>query len=179
MISTGRKVCRRSDVIVGSSPEPPLKVGMITLTEALPPDRLVLCRRTPNNASDTRDSVNRGMSNISTEKASRSKLVSASCCTISSMRRTSDGQQDAHRCDCSRDRKRRAISRSCIWQRVWHASCRSAIVFGVMGYQYGHANVVEYFMKTVDLEFGASDVSSCPRRTLQHDKPMSAVSGRE
>ena len=36
MISTGRKVCRCSDAIVGPSPEPPLNVGMITLTEALP-----------------------------------------------------------------------------------------------------------------------------------------------
>src|SRR5262249_15506659 len=35
MISIGRKVCRCSEAIVGSRPEPPLKVGMITLTEAL------------------------------------------------------------------------------------------------------------------------------------------------
>ena len=42
MISTGRRVCRCSDAIVAPSPEPPLKVGMITLTETLPAGTLSL-----------------------------------------------------------------------------------------------------------------------------------------
>ena len=41
MISTGRKVCWCSEAIERSSPEPPLKVGMITLTEALPAGALI------------------------------------------------------------------------------------------------------------------------------------------
>jgi hypothetical protein len=43
--------------IVGARPEPPLKVGMITLTEALPAGIPALGLRTPNRASDTSDSV--------------------------------------------------------------------------------------------------------------------------
>ena len=82
MISTGRKVCRCSEAIVGPSPEPPLNVGMITLTEALPAGALSLRLRTPNKANERSDSV---LSNISTEKASRAKFVPASSCTISNM----------------------------------------------------------------------------------------------
>jgi hypothetical protein len=57
MISEGRKVCRCSDAIVGASPEPPLNVGMITLTEALPAGGLSLGLRTPKKANDSNDSV--------------------------------------------------------------------------------------------------------------------------
>ena len=57
MISTGRKVCRCSEAIVGPSPEPPLNVGMITLTEALPAGTLSLRLHTPNKANERSDSV--------------------------------------------------------------------------------------------------------------------------
>jgi hypothetical protein len=57
MISTGRKVCRCSDAIVGSSPEPPLNVGMITLTEAPSARTLSLRLRTPNKANESSESV--------------------------------------------------------------------------------------------------------------------------
>ncbi len=57
MISTGRKVCRCSDAMVGASPEPPLNVGMITLTEALPTGALSLRLRTPKKASESNESV--------------------------------------------------------------------------------------------------------------------------
>ncbi len=57
MISNGRKVCRRSDAIVGASPEPPLNVGMITLTEALPAGTRSLRLHTPNKANERSDSV--------------------------------------------------------------------------------------------------------------------------
>jgi hypothetical protein len=52
-----RKVCRCSDSIERSSPEPPLKVGMITLTEALPAGTLLRRPRTPNKDNETSDSV--------------------------------------------------------------------------------------------------------------------------
>jgi hypothetical protein len=89
MISTGRKVCRRSESIEGASPEPPLNVGMITLTEALLAAPLSFRLLTPNKARETSDSVKRGMSNIRTEKASRKKLAPANTCTISNMEATS------------------------------------------------------------------------------------------
>jgi hypothetical protein len=57
MISIGRKVCRCSEAIVGSRPEPPLKVGMITLTEALRAGFASLGLRMPNKASERSDSV--------------------------------------------------------------------------------------------------------------------------
>jgi len=57
MISTGRKVCRCSEAIVGPRPEPPLNVGMITLTEALLAATLLLRFHTPNKANDSSDSV--------------------------------------------------------------------------------------------------------------------------
>ena len=56
MISNGRKVCCCSDAIVGPSPEPPLKVGMITLTEALLAGTLSLRLHTPNSANESSDS---------------------------------------------------------------------------------------------------------------------------
>ena len=106
MISTGNKVCRRSDVMVGSSPEPPLKVGMITLTVALPGGTPVFRRRAPNNANETSDSVKRGMSNISTEKASKNKLVSGKQLHhldhATHLGRAKRRSPDA---ECSRDRK--------------------------------------------------------------------------
>ena len=57
MISNGRKVCRCSDAIVGPSPEPPLKVGMITLTAALPASTLSLRLHAPNRANESSDRV--------------------------------------------------------------------------------------------------------------------------
>jgi hypothetical protein len=57
MISIGRKVCRCSEAMVGPSPEPPLNVGMITLTEALPAGTLSLRLHTPNKANERSDSV--------------------------------------------------------------------------------------------------------------------------
>jgi len=57
MISTGRKVCRCSDAIEGASPEPPLKVGMMTLTEALLAASLSFRRLTPNKAKETSENV--------------------------------------------------------------------------------------------------------------------------
>jgi hypothetical protein len=92
MISSGRKVCRCSDAIEGPSPEPPLNVGMITLTEALPAGTLSSRLHAPKKANDKSDRLYRGMSNISTEKTSRKKFVSASSCTISNMCLTSIGQ---------------------------------------------------------------------------------------
>ena len=56
MISNGRKVCRCSDAIVGPSPEPPLKVGMTTLTEALLAGTLSLRLHAPNRANESSDS---------------------------------------------------------------------------------------------------------------------------
>jgi hypothetical protein len=53
MISTGRKVCWCSETIVRSSPEPPLNVGTMTLTEALPEGILSIRLDTPNKARDT------------------------------------------------------------------------------------------------------------------------------
>ena len=52
-----RKVCRCSEAIVGPSPEPPLNVGMITLTEGLPVGTLSLRLHTPNKANERSDSV--------------------------------------------------------------------------------------------------------------------------
>jgi hypothetical protein len=57
MISTGRKVCRCSEAIVGPSPEPPLNVGMITLTDALLAGTPSLRLHTPNKANERSDSV--------------------------------------------------------------------------------------------------------------------------
>ena len=57
MTSTGRKVCRCSEAIVGASPEPPLNVGMITLTEVLPTGALRLRLHKPNKANESSDSV--------------------------------------------------------------------------------------------------------------------------
>jgi hypothetical protein len=57
MISTGRKVCRCSEAILGPSPEPPLNVGMITLTEALLAGTPSLRLHTPNKANERSDSV--------------------------------------------------------------------------------------------------------------------------
>src|SRR4029077_2727476 len=55
MISSGRKVCRCSDAIVGPSPEAPLNVGMITLTEALPAGTLSSRLHAPRKAKDRSD----------------------------------------------------------------------------------------------------------------------------
>jgi len=57
MISTGRKVCRCSEAIVGASPEAPLKVGIITLTEALPSGGRSVRLQKPDKANETSDSV--------------------------------------------------------------------------------------------------------------------------
>src|SRR5262249_21834771 len=57
MISKGRNVCRCSDAIVGASPEPPLNVGMITLTEALPSGGRSVRLQKPDKANETSDSV--------------------------------------------------------------------------------------------------------------------------
>src|SRR3954462_810170 len=56
MISNGRKVCCCSDAIVGPSPEPPLKVGMITLTAASLAGTLSLRLHAPNRANESSDS---------------------------------------------------------------------------------------------------------------------------
>ena len=48
--------CCCSDAIVGSSPEPPLKVGMMTLTEALLAGTLSLRLHAPNSANESSDS---------------------------------------------------------------------------------------------------------------------------
>jgi predicted glycoside hydrolase/deacetylase ChbG (UPF0249 family) len=57
MISSGRKVCRCSEAIERSSPEPPLKVGMITLTDAMPVARPSSRLFKPNKAKETSDKV--------------------------------------------------------------------------------------------------------------------------
>ena len=57
MISTGRKVCRCSEAIVGASPEPPLNVGIITLTEALPSGTGLVRLQKPDKANETSDRV--------------------------------------------------------------------------------------------------------------------------
>jgi hypothetical protein len=58
MISSGRKVCRRSEAMERTSPSPPLNVGMITLTVTLlaGASGQDVCR-TPNKASETSDKV--------------------------------------------------------------------------------------------------------------------------
>jgi len=57
IISCGRKVCRRSDVMVCPGPSPPLKVGRITLTDAGAAGAAAPDRHAPNNASESSDSV--------------------------------------------------------------------------------------------------------------------------
>jgi hypothetical protein len=77
------------------------------------------------------------MSNISTEKASRNKLVPARSCTISNMSPTSESPNKtlAER-KCGRDHK--------------DASATS----GAPCYEFARANVVEFLMKTVDSGVG-------------------------
>jgi hypothetical protein len=57
MISAGRRVCRCSEAIVRSSPEPPLNVGTMTLTAALPAGTPSSRRNAPSKASETSDKV--------------------------------------------------------------------------------------------------------------------------